>query len=167
MKINSGTQSFNMVNNNLRKDAKKGIEDKFSHSENANTLDKEFAMKPSFKENMKEIARDGLMYGSLGTLGGMAGLLMAGAGILGQTSGGIQGAAAMALFTGIATYNVMGGSGRPCLVDTELRNHNLKIGFAAAGIALGCGAISAVSTPLAVGAGFVAGAAGLYSLMDK
>jgi len=167
MKINSGTQSFNMINkNNLSKDEKKGIEDKFSLSKNTDSLDKELVMKPSFKENMKEIARDGLVYGSVALFGGTAGLLMAGAGILGQT-GGIQGAAAMSLLTGIAAYKVIGGSGGPGWYDNDLSKSNAKIGLAAAGIALGCGAISAVSTPLAVGAGFVAGAAGLYSLMDK
>jgi hypothetical protein len=156
MKINSGTQSFNMINNNLRKDEKKGIEDKFSFSENTNTLDKQFLMKPSFKANMKESVQTGLTYSKPVLAGGVGGLFIAGAGILGRIFAGIPGVAAASVLSGIAAYRAVGGNSGG--TDEQLKA-NIKTGLASTALALGCGTLSSVCMPLAIGTGFVAGAA--------
>ncbi len=160
MKINSTNQSFGIINNNVRKDEEKEIKDTFSPSEDRNAASKQFLMKPSFKANIKELVQNGLDYKIPVLAGGTAGFCIAGAGIAGKLCSevpalSIFGVAAATVLAGVATFKAAGWTGSS---DAELKS-NFKTGLAGAGLALGCAALSVVSTPLAMAAGCVAGAA--------
>ncbi len=160
MKINSASQSVSIINNNLRKDEKKGIKDTFSSCEDVNIQNKQFLMKPSFKTNIKELVQEGLDYKLPVLAGGTAGFCIAGAGIAGKLCSevpalSIFGVAVASVLAGVATFKAAGWTGSS---DAELKS-NLKTGLAGAGLALGCAGLSVVSAPLAMATGFVAGAA--------